>query len=263
MPEIDPRDTAMARHDEAARRRRDAQRRKDRAAQAQAAFDCGQALVDLGDLGPAHRLFDEARREIEESGLRVELLPDALGMIGRTQQRAHRWDDVLPRYRRAADAAAAQGLAVQQPRWLHKEAAMLFDMKQPETGLARMREALTLGRAMRDVGQAVQETLVDILCRLGDEEPHASDAEPLWAEAESVVWTNVDIFGDVLADSGLLAVLSVCESGQTQPNLVNEEVSLPAGGLSRCGFSRGGGHALGGARPVGHLAGGRIPPALA
>ena len=87
---------------------------------------------------------------------------------------------------------------------------------------------------------------------------------PCWSSAHAgrEVWTNADIFGDVLADSGLLAVLSGCESGQTQPNLVNEEVSLPAAFLA-AGF-----RAVVATRwavhdHVGHLAGGRIPPAPA
>jgi CHAT domain-containing protein len=42
------------------------------------------------------------------------------------------------------------------------------------------------------------------------------------------IWANADIFSDVQAPAGRLAVLSGCETGRTQPNLVGEEVSLPA-----------------------------------
>jgi CHAT domain-containing protein len=42
------------------------------------------------------------------------------------------------------------------------------------------------------------------------------------------IWTNADIFAGVQAPAGRLAVLSGCETGQTRPNFVSEEVSLPA-----------------------------------
>src|SRR5262245_44825373 len=50
------------------------------------------------------------------------------------------------------------------------------------------------------------------------------------------LWSNADIFSDVDAPAGRLAVLSGCETGQTKPNLVSEEVSLPAAFLA-AGFA--------------------------
>ena len=42
------------------------------------------------------------------------------------------------------------------------------------------------------------------------------------------LWTTAEVFSKVEAPAGRLAVLSGCETGRTRPNLVSEEVSLPA-----------------------------------
>ncbi|MFT3859086.1 MAG: CHAT domain-containing protein [Aquabacterium sp.] len=62
----------------------------------------------------------------------------------------------------------------------------------------------------------------------GDANPYGSG---IWIgprEQASSLWSNGDIFSDVEAPAGRLAVLSGCETGRTLPNLISEEVSLPA-----------------------------------
>ncbi len=61
-----------------------------------------------------------------------------------------------------------------------------------------------------------------------DASPYASGLSIGPRGGVGALWTNADIFGDVNAPGARLAVLSGCETGQTQPNLVSEEVSLPA-----------------------------------
>jgi CHAT domain-containing protein len=46
-------------------------------------------------------------------------------------------------------------------------------------------------------------------------------------DAEAI-WSNADIFSGVTAPAGRLAVLSACDTARTKPNLVSEDVSLPA-----------------------------------
>jgi hypothetical protein len=61
-----------------------------------------------------------------------------------------------------------------------------------------------------------------------DANPYLSGVTIAPSGTADALWTNGDIFGSVDAPSGRLAVLSGCETGHTLPNLVSEEVSLPA-----------------------------------
>jgi len=64
--------------------------------------------------------------------------------------------------------------------------------------------------------------------RFDDASPYRSGVAIGPLDAADTLWSNGDIFSDVETPAGRLAVLSGCETGQTRPNLVSEEVSLPA-----------------------------------
>jgi len=61
-----------------------------------------------------------------------------------------------------------------------------------------------------------------------DANPYLSGLTVAPGRTPGSLWTNGDIFSGVDAPWGRLAVLSGCETGHTLPNLVSEEVSLPA-----------------------------------
>lgn len=181
-------DEALRQRLAAAQSRRSAARSaQDGAAQVLAAFDCAKAHFELDELPFALRLLREAT-ELAGKGFHRELLPELLGMSGRTLQRMKRWDEVLDWYRRAAQAAAEQGLAAQQLRWLGKEATTSLDMQQETQGRALLEQAIASGRAMQAAGQDVAQPLCDLLLRAADlaaDDQDKSDA--LWTEVEALL----------------------------------------------------------------------------
>ena len=94
-----------------------------------AARDCGQGHFDLGDSGLAARLFSEAAKLIREESIHNDLLPEILGMSGRSFQRAKDFQRALQKYREAAEAASQLNSAVEQLRWMGKEASVLLDLE--------------------------------------------------------------------------------------------------------------------------------------
>ncbi len=174
----------------AQQRRSAAREAGDTPARILAARDCGRAHFELGDtdLPFAQRLFGEAISLIEESGAHRELLPELLGMIGRTLQRMKRWDQVNAWYRRAAEEAGRQGLPAQELRWLVKEATTTLDMREPDTGRALLAQAIERGRAGHAAGKPVAETLIDALQRLAllDTTDEAA-AITLWSEIDALL----------------------------------------------------------------------------
>ncbi len=192
MPAIklDPFEAAQERHSEAVQRRDTARDAGDIPAWIAAAFDCGNALFDLDQYGLALRLFDEAIKLIEAHGQRRDLLAEALGMTGRTMQRMKRWKEVLPWYRRAADAAAEQHLGARQLRWLRKEATTCLDMKQDERGQQLLQEAVKCGRSLLAGGQPVAEQLAETLQTMANlPSTDAKQAEKLWDESARLLDT--------------------------------------------------------------------------
>ena len=121
---------------QAQQRRHQARVAADTAGQIAAAMECGRLHFDLRELGFAERLLREAISLAEQSGEGGDLLPELYGMIGRTHQRMKNWGDVLPWYRRAAEAASTRGLDAERLRWLAKEATTLLDMKDIAAGRA-------------------------------------------------------------------------------------------------------------------------------
>jgi tetratricopeptide (TPR) repeat protein len=82
---------------------------------------------------------------------------------------------------------------------------------------------------------------VEILHLIGhgtfdDQSPYRSGMYLNRAMDADALWTNAEIFSDVEAVAGRVAVLSGCETARTRPNLVSEEVSLPAA-LVAAGYS--------------------------
>lgn len=194
MPDLqdDPREALRERLDEAQRRRAAARAADDKAAWILAAYACGRAHFDLGegDLPFALRLFGEAMKLIEESGSHRALLPELLGMTGRTLQRMKRWDDVLPWYRRATEEASAQGLAAQQLRWLGKEATTWLAINESERGRELLEKAIETGRAMLAAGKPVAEPLADQMQHLANLDTTEKDkSDALWEEAEQLLAT--------------------------------------------------------------------------
>ena len=188
----DPHEALRARLHEAQRRRAAARTVDDKAAWILAAYDCGSAHFELGevDLPFAARLFGEAMKLIQESGTHRELLPELLGMSGRTMQRMKRWNEVLPWYRRAAEEASAQGLAPQELRWLGKEATTCRAMNESERGRELFEKAIETGRAMLAAGQAVAEPLAEQLQGLADlDTTEKGKSDALWEEAEQLLAT--------------------------------------------------------------------------
>ena len=200
---------AEQRHHEAVARRDAARDAGDIDAWIAAAFDCGMALFDLEQYGLALRLFGEAIKLIEEHGERRDLLPEALGMSGRTMQRAKRWNDVLPWYRRAAQAAADQRLPVQQLRWQLKEATTNLDMNREEQGRKLLEAAINAGREMSARGEPVTASLADALQRLaGLESTSREQADAQWDEALQLLDTlppSQDHFRAAVNRAGLFA----------------------------------------------------------
>ncbi len=176
--------------DEAQARRSKAREAGDKGALILAAYDCGQVHFELGDmdLGYARKRFGEAIKLIEESGLHPELLPELFGMTGRTHQQMKRWQDVLPWYRRAAEAASAQHLPTQQLRWLGKEASTCLAMNDRDRGRTLLTQAIETGRALLAAGQPVAEPLVDLFQqRASLEITTTEEADMLWKEVDSLL----------------------------------------------------------------------------
>jgi CHAT domain-containing protein len=69
-----------------------------------------------------------------------------------------------------------------------------------------------------------------------DASPYRSGMFMKPGKAADALWMVAEVFSDVSAPAGRLVVLSGCETGRTQPNLVSEEVSLPAAFLA-AGFA--------------------------
>jgi CHAT domain-containing protein len=69
-----------------------------------------------------------------------------------------------------------------------------------------------------------------------DASPYRSGVYLKGPQQKDRLWTIADIFGDLDAPPGRLAVLSGCETGLSRPNLVSEEISLPAA-LIAAGFA--------------------------
>jgi len=64
--------------------------------------------------------------------------------------------------------------------------------------------------------------------RFGDTSPYRSGVYLDLLGRPEALWSVADIFSNVDSPAGRLAVLSACATGGTTPNLVSEEVSLPA-----------------------------------
>jgi CHAT domain-containing protein len=64
--------------------------------------------------------------------------------------------------------------------------------------------------------------------RFDDASPYRSGIAIGPLDDADAFWSNADVFGEVEAPAARLAVLSGCETGRSRPNLVSEEVSLPA-----------------------------------
>jgi tetratricopeptide (TPR) repeat protein len=69
-----------------------------------------------------------------------------------------------------------------------------------------------------------------------DASPFRSGVYIRGSEAADQLWTVADVFSQLDAPAGRVAVLSGCETGLSRPNLVSEEVSLPSA-LIAAGFA--------------------------
>jgi CHAT domain-containing protein len=84
---------------------------------------------------------------------------------------------------------------------------------------------------------AAKASRVDVLHLIGhgdfnDANPYLSGMYLGARRSVDAMWTNGEIFDEVESPAGRLAVLSGCETGLTQPNIVSEEISLPAAFLA-------------------------------
>jgi hypothetical protein len=187
-----PTDDASAAYDrlsEAQRSRNRARQAGEVGAQIAAALECGRAHFELNDLGLALRLLGEGQKLIEESGLKRELLPEIIGLTGRTHQRMKHWDQVLGYYSRAAGEAAAQGLFEQQLRWTGKEATTRLDMNDMAGGVAGLEKSIELGRSLLKENASVAVELSQQIIRLANtvQKQDEKRAEQLWREAQELL----------------------------------------------------------------------------
>jgi CHAT domain-containing protein len=65
-----------------------------------------------------------------------------------------------------------------------------------------------------------------------DRSPYRSGMQLGQPNGASRFWIVADVFTEVVAPAGRLVVLSGCDTGQVRPNIVSEEVSLPAAFLA-------------------------------
>ncbi len=186
-------DTSQAAFDrlhEAQDRREKARETGDIDAQIVSARDCGLGHFEVGQLRLARALFMEARRIIEESGKRKELLPELIGMTGRTLQRMKQWEPAFEQYRLAARAAEAQNLPAGQLKWRGKEVRTRLDLGEPANGLSLLEDTVTYGRTLLDEGgEAVTGELAQLTSLLANslQEQDAKRAETLWEETFSLL----------------------------------------------------------------------------
>ena len=162
---------------EAAARRSHARKAGDIAAWIRASIDCGQIHFKLDDMDLmfARKLLTEASKLIEEHHVLEELLPEVLGMIGRTLQRMKRWNEVLPWYAKAASAAEAHNLPAERMRWLFKEASTCFAMNDAKQGHQKLAAAFKTGRALLARGEPVAGVLADQYERMAIENASKDD----------------------------------------------------------------------------------------
>jgi CHAT domain-containing protein/tetratricopeptide (TPR) repeat protein len=69
-----------------------------------------------------------------------------------------------------------------------------------------------------------------------DASPYRSGIYTAESEGTDGMWMVAEVFSDVRAVAGRLAVLSACDTGRVQPNVVSEDISLPSAFLA-AGFS--------------------------
>jgi hypothetical protein len=106
------------------------------------------------------------------------------------------------------------------------EAAIVADALQNKNLTVLDRNELEATELARACGQT-EITHIIGHGRFDDASPYRSGIRVDHKDKDAL-WTNADIFSDVEAPASRLVVLSGCETGQTHPNLLSEEVSLPA-----------------------------------